>query len=81
MANGNSNHDGRCELVLSKQAHRWVFRYAPGEESAVLRALAHAARDPEQSFDWFDAAVLSQRMGDQMHSQLKHMVSGWITKP
>ncbi len=65
-----------CQLVLVKKQHRWVFRYAPGEEAAVLRWLADTARDPGCDFDWFDAAVLSHQMGDKLHQQLKDLMSG-----
>ncbi|MBI1369232.1 MAG: hypothetical protein GC162_11340 [Planctomycetes bacterium] len=65
-----------AELVLVKKTQRWVFRYMPGEEAAVLRSLAETARDPASDFDWFDAAVLSHQMGDQMHKQLKKMMPG-----
>lgn len=64
------------ELVLIKKTHRWVFRYRSGEEATVLRVLASTARDTEQDFDWFDAAVLSHQMGDKLHQQLKDIMSG-----
>lgn len=80
MADATDFHTRR-ELVLSKHAQQWVFRYAPGEEAALLRALADAARDDAQPFDWFDAAVLAHQMGEQMQPDLKHMTPGWITKP
>ena len=59
------------QLVLVKRNQRWVFRYMPGEESVVLHWLAATARDEKADFDWFDAAVLSHQMGDQMGAQLK----------
>lgn len=62
------------QLVLSKKSQRWVFRYAPGEEAAVLRSMAQAAADPDLDFDWFDAAVLCHQMGRGMHDQLKNMM-------
>ena len=62
------------QLVLSKKGQRWVFRYQPGEEAAVLRSMAAAAADPELDFDWFDAAVLCHQMGRGMHDQLKNMM-------
>ncbi|MEX2671300.1 MAG: hypothetical protein WD294_04225 [Phycisphaeraceae bacterium] len=80
MAEAN-DPDARRELVLSKDTQQWVFRYAPGDEACLLRALAETARDPACEFDWFDAAVLSHQMGDHMQHQLKHMTPGWITKP
>ncbi len=58
------------QLVLVKRNQRWVFRYGPGEESAVLRQIAAAASNPESGFDWFDAAVLSHQMGSKIQQQL-----------
>jgi hypothetical protein len=54
------------QLVLVKQDQRWVFRYAPGEEPQVLAWLAQTADDPDTTFDWFDAAVLSYQLGHQL---------------
>jgi hypothetical protein len=62
------------QLVLVKQRQRWVFRYMPGEEQAVLNWLARTARDPAADFNWFDAAVLSHQMGTRMEDKLKSML-------
>ena len=62
------------QLVLTKKSQRWVFRYLPGEEAAVLRSMAHAAADPQADFDWFDAAVLCHQMGRGLNEQLKSMM-------
>lgn len=61
------------QLVLVKQDQRWVFRYAPGEEPQVLAWLAQTADDPDTTFDWFDAAVLSHQMGHRLESKLKQL--------
>jgi hypothetical protein len=66
---------GAHQLVLVKRNQRWVFRYAPGEESAVLRQLAATASDPHSGFDWFDAAVLSHQMGNKIHHQLDQLMT------
>lgn len=63
------------QLVLEKKSGRWVLRYAPGQEAAMLRWLADTAKNPESGLDWFDAAVLSQQMGDQIARQLKTMMN------
>ncbi len=72
-ADTNSTTEPR-QLVLMKKNQRWVFRYMPGEENVVLHWLAQTARDEQTDFDWFDAAVLSHQMGDQMGAQLKAMM-------
>jgi hypothetical protein len=68
--------DDQRQLVLVKKTQRWVFRYRPGQETAVLQSLARSARDPEIDLDWFDAAVLSNQMGDRMSDQLKSIMNG-----
>ncbi|MDH3582748.1 MAG: hypothetical protein OER86_00875 [Phycisphaerae bacterium] len=64
------------QLVLVKKQHRWVFRYEPGEEAALLRSLADSARDPDSQLDWFDAAVLSHQLRGQLQDQLKKLMAG-----
>ena len=59
----------RC-LSMVKGEHRYVFRYVEGCESALLGSLVALANDPESEFDWFDAAVLSYQMGQQLAREL-----------
>jgi hypothetical protein len=61
--------DSRRSLTLNKGRDRFVFRYAAGQESALLTSLVELARDPETRFDWLDAAVLSYQMGRQMRQE------------
>lgn len=61
------------ELVLVKNGQRYVFRCAPGEESALLRQLGDLVRDPRMDLDWFDAAVLSHQIGQRFATQLQRM--------
>jgi 3-oxoacyl-[acyl-carrier-protein] synthase III len=58
------------QLTLEKQGRRWVFRYAPGQETQMLHSLADAARTGDSDFDWFDAAVLAHQMGEKMRQRL-----------
>lgn len=62
------------QLVLVKRDQRWVLKYMPGEESAVLHWLAGEARNPASALDWFDAAVLSHQMGSQLAQQLESLM-------
>ncbi len=55
----------RC-LSMVKGSHRFVFRYAEGLESELLASFVALANDPDSEFDWFDAAVLSYQMGQQL---------------
>ena len=61
-------------LALTKQSHRYVFRYNEGSECEVLEAVAALASDPTNDFDWVDAASLSfQITCEQASSCLKAM--------
>ena len=49
-------------LALLKGEERYVFLYDDRSTDQVLQTLGKYAADPELSFTWFDAAVLSQRV-------------------
>jgi hypothetical protein len=51
---------------MVKGPQRFVFRYAEGCEAELLGSFVALANDPESDFDWFDAAVLSYQMGQQL---------------
>jgi hypothetical protein len=53
-------------LSMIKGPHRFVFRYVEGREAELLASFVALANDPESEFDWFDAAVLSYQMGQQL---------------
>lgn len=61
------------QLILVKQRHRYIFRFSPGQESKVLEGLLEIARDPSNELDWFDAAVLTHQMGQDMSWQLERL--------
>ncbi len=54
------------QLLLVKGEHRYLFRYFDGREKDVMRAFIELASDRTTEFDWFDAAVLSHQMGQQL---------------
>jgi hypothetical protein len=58
-------------LALVKDGERYVFLYDDHSTSQVLQTLGRYAADPELSFSWYDAAVLSQRV-----RQLQQRTSG-----
>jgi hypothetical protein len=58
------------QLSLVKGDHRYVFRYHLGRETDVIEAFASMATDPDSSFDWFDAAVLSYQMGRRLEMEI-----------
>jgi hypothetical protein len=49
-------------LALCKETERYVFIYDDASVSQVLQTLWHMAVDPELTFTWYDAALLSQRV-------------------
>jgi hypothetical protein len=61
------------ELVLVKQGQRYIFRYSAGQEARLLEGLSEMAGDPRNDLDWFDAAVLSHQMGQDMSAHLAQM--------
>jgi len=61
------------QLSLVKGKHRYLFRYQPGSEAAVIGAFASMASDAGTDFDWFDAAVLSYQMGRRIEMELDEL--------
>ena len=49
-------------LLYEKHGHRFIYIYQDGDKAEVLRAIGRQAADPELSFSWYDAAVLSQKI-------------------
>lgn len=49
-------------LALVKGEERYVFLYEDSQKSETIRTLGRFAANPELSFSWYDAAVLSQRI-------------------
>lgn len=49
-------------LALVKGVERYVFLYDDDSRAEALRVLGRFASNPELSFTWYDAAVLSQKI-------------------
>lgn len=49
-------------LALMKGEERYVFLYNEANRAEILRTLGRYASNPELSFSWYDAAVLSQKI-------------------
>lgn len=49
-------------LALVKGAERYIFLFDDRHRSQTLRMLGRFASNPELSFTWYDAAVLSQKI-------------------
>ena len=49
-------------LALVKGRERYIFLYEDSQKAEALRVLGRFASNPELSFTWYDAAVLSQKV-------------------
>ncbi|MCR9120404.1 MAG: hypothetical protein NXI22_26005 [bacterium] len=49
-------------LALVKGEERYIFLYDDDRRAETLRTLGRYASNPELSFTWYDAAVLSQKV-------------------
>jgi len=58
-------------LALVKGEERYVFLFDDAHRADVLRVLGRYASNPDLSFTWYDAAVMSQKVR-QEPSQTKH---------
>ena len=49
-------------LALVKGEERYIFLFDDANRAEALRTLGRFASNPELSFTWYDAAVLSQKI-------------------
>jgi hypothetical protein len=49
-------------LALIKGEERYIFLYDDKNRTETLRTLGRFAADPQLSFSWYDAAVLSKKL-------------------
>lgn len=56
-------------LAMVKGDERYVFLYDDSMRTECLRALGRFASNPELSFTWYDAAVLSQKIREACENQ------------
>ena len=56
-------------LALVKGTERYVFLYDDSSRAETLRVLGRFASNPELSFTWYDAAVLSQKIRQESRKQ------------
>ena len=56
-------------LALVKGEERYIVLYDDERKSEALRTLGRFASNPELSFSWYDAAVLSQRLRQTSESE------------
>jgi hypothetical protein len=52
-------------LALIKGTERYVFIFDDSSRSSLIDAFRNHAADPNLSFSWFDAAVLTEKVRSQ----------------
>lgn len=53
-------------LALVRGEEQYIFVFDPSRRTELLRLLGRYAADPELSFNWFDAAILSHKIRELM---------------
>jgi hypothetical protein len=53
-------------LALVKGSEHYIFVYDDDSRQPLVDALRDNAADPRLSFNWFDAAVLTQKVREQV---------------
>ena len=59
-------------LALVKGEERYIFLYDDSNRAETLRTLGRYASNPDLSFTWYDAAVLSQKIRRAMQPQTEN---------
>ena len=57
-------------IALVKGGERYIFMYDDSQRAETLRTLGRYASNPELSFTWYDAAVLSQKVRQNAEQQV-----------
>lgn len=65
-------------LALVKGDERYILLYDDSQQAEALRALGRHASNPELSFSWYDAAVLSRKIRSEAK---KHSTPNRIANP
>ena len=55
-------------LALIKGEERYIFLYDDAQRVETLRMLGRYAADPQLSFTWYDAAVMSKKIRELANS-------------
>lgn len=57
-------------IAIIKGQERYVFSYDDESRAECLREIGRFASNPELSFTWYDAAVASQRVRENMNRRM-----------
>ena len=60
-------------LALVKGRERYIFLYEDSQRAEALRTLGRFASNPDLSFTWYDAAVLSQKVRNSAQEGVPEM--------
>ena len=63
-------------LALIRGEERYVFLYNDANRVELLRTLGRYAADPELSFTWYDAAVMSKKIRDIAYEEMAAKQTG-----
>jgi hypothetical protein len=67
-------------LALVKGSERYIFLFDDKRRSETLRVLGRYASNPDLSFTWYDAAVLSQKIRRSAREQEQEQEAENATK-
>ena len=68
-------------LALVKGSERYVFLYDDVSRAEALRVLGRYASNPDLSFTWYDAAVLSQKVRQECRARQEEAVRHRFNAP
>ncbi|MGH7199432.1 MAG: hypothetical protein ACREJB_02435 [Planctomycetaceae bacterium] len=68
-------------LALIKERERYVFLYDDDSPAVLLQELGRSAADPELSFTWYDAAVLSQKVRQLRQDRSRRPCPSRLSEP
>ncbi len=66
-------------LALIKGKERYIFLYDDSQRAEALRMLGRHASNPELSFSWYDAAVLSQKIRQEERQRRSRLRAPQVT--
>lgn len=75
-------------LALVKGQEQYIFLYDDNHRTETLRLLGRYAADPQLSFSWYDAAILSKKLREmaandqqQLVPSQSNCINRHVTKP
>lgn len=68
-------------LAMTKGEEQYVFLYDDNNRVETLRLLGRYAADPQLSFSWYDAAVMSKKIREMASEEeaFSHSQAGYPT--